>query len=256
MMKTFGMVATAAIATQANAFEWEDVKTYAAPMLGHLVNGVFDIDVYDQPVWEHIELTNRHHVRAKLRENKRRVKQLTPAQRKRTVDAHHSLMAQRERLGLPLVGAGPNVEQSYSELNSTSGFILNMLTGMAYNGDATNSSCYSASESLIIALDTSSDIFKKIYIAAYWAEAQVQIQDSVAILAGVYVDCSIDKIFTTLLHLASSEGIAEVTGRVTGALPFQIRKCQSVYNNPEDYSTKERGNAYGQCVSIVLNYTI
>lgn len=226
-------------------------------MLGHLVNGVLDIDVYDKPVWEHIEFTNRHHVKAKLADpNRRRVTQLTPEQRKRTVDAHHNTQATRARLGMPLVGAGPNVEQSYAELNSTSGFILNLLTGMAYNGDATNSNCYAAAESMIIATDTASDIFAKIYISAYWAEAQIQVQDSIAILSGVYIDCSLDKIFNTVSHLASSEGIAEVTGRVTGALPFQGRKCISVYQNPENYTTKERGNSYGQCVSIILNYTI
>jgi len=41
---------------------------------------------------------------------------------------------------------------------------------MAYNGDATNSKCYRASEDMIISLDTSNDILKKLYIPAYIAE--------------------------------------------------------------------------------------
>ena len=127
---------------------------------------------------------------------------------------------------------------------------------MAYNGDATNSKCYNAAEDMIISLDTSTDVFKKLWIPAYLAEAQIQIQDLTAILAATYIDCSIDKIFLTLASLASSEGVASASGRVTGALPFEIRKCQSAYQNPKWYSTSEKGIIYGNCLSIVLNYTI
>jgi len=165
-------------------------------------------------------------------------------------------MGQRERLGMPLVGAGPNVGQDYAELNSTSGFILNLLGGMSYNGDATNSKCYSAAESTIISVDTFSDILKKAYITAYWAEIQISTQDLISLTAGVFIDCSVDKLFNTVTNLASSEGLSTVGGRVTGALPFEIKKCTEVYKHPDAFSAKERGNAYGKCASIVLNYTI
>ena len=138
-------------------------------------------------------------------------------------------MAQRERLGLAMVGQGPNVEQSYAELNSKSGFMLNLLTGMAYNGDATNSRCYGAAESFIISLDTSTDIFKKLYKPAYWAEAQIQGQDLLAITSGLYIDCSLDKVFTTLKYIATSEGISTASGRLTGAFPFEIKDCKQAY---------------------------
>lgn len=165
-------------------------------------------------------------------------------------------MAQRERLGMAMVGQGPNVEQSYAELNSTSGFVLNLLTGMAYNGDATNSNCYSAAESFVISLDTSTDIFKKMYKPAYLAEAQIQAQDLLAITSALYIDCSLDKVYTTLKSIASSEGISTASARVTGALPFEIKDCIDVYKFPTFFSTKERGSKYGKCVSILLNYTI
>lgn len=100
---------------------------------------------------------------------------------------------------------------------------------MAYNGDATNSKCYLAAEDMIISLDTSTDVFKKLWIPAYLAEAQIQIQDLVAILAATYIDCSIDKVFLTLATLASSEGVASASGRVAGALPFEVRACQEAY---------------------------
>lgn len=155
-----------------------------------------------------------------------------------------------------MVGAGPNVQQNYAELNSTSGFILNVLTGMAYNGDATNSRCYRAAEDMIISLDTGNDVIKKLYIPAYWAEFQVQVQDLVAITAATYVDCSIDKVFLTVSQLASSEGVSTVSARVAGALPFEISRCQAAYKFPHLFTTAERGFRYGKCLSIILNYTI
>ena len=251
--KTMGFTAGALIASQGQALDWSDVTEMAQSVdWGQLSESTLGINVFEHD----FELTNHHHVRAKTSQQKRRVKPLTASQRKRANDAHHSLMAQRARLGLPMVGTGPNVQQNYAQLNSTSGFILNLLTGMAYNGDATNSKCYNAAEDMIISLDTSTDVFKKLWIPAYLAEAQIQIQDLTAILAATYIDCSIDKIFLTLASLASSEGIASASGRVTGALPFEIRKCQSAYQNPKKYSTSEKGIIYGNCLSIILNYTI
>ena len=104
------------------------------------------------------------------------------------------------------------------------GFFLNILTGMTYTNGA-SSKCYDAAESVIISLDTGSDVLKKIYIPAYLPELQVQIQDFIAISAAFYVDCSIDKFFNTVTHLASSEGLSELGGRLAGAFMFEIKKC-------------------------------
>jgi hypothetical protein len=132
---------------------------------------------------------------------------------------------------------------------------LNILAGMTYNGGS-DSKCYNAAESFIISLDTGSDIFKKLYIPAYWAEGQVQSQDLLAISSALYVDCNIDKFFNTVTHLASAEGVSELGGRVAGAWLFEISKCTDAYSNSELYTAQERGKAYGRCASIVFNYTI
>jgi len=96
---------------------------------------------------------------------------------------------------------------------------------MTYNGDATDSNCYSAAESMIVSIDSGSDILKKLWITAYWAEAQIQLQDFIAISSGLYIDCSGDKLFNTLSTIASSEGMSTAGGRVAGALPFEIGTC-------------------------------
>ena len=62
--------------------------------------------------------------------------------------------------------------------------------------------------------------------------------------------------FTTLTHLATSEGVSELTGRVAGAAFFEFSKCFDAYSNPDAYTQKERSNAYGKCTSVLLNFTI
>lgn len=57
-------------------------------------------------------------------------------------------------------------------------------------------------------------------------------------------------------HIASSEGLVELQGRVAGAYMFEIKKAQTVYMNKDQYSKKERGQAYGAALSTVLNYYI
>ena len=152
--------------------------------------------------------------------------------------------------------SGPRVGQDYAALNSTSGFILNLLTGMTYGDNGGDSKCYNAAESFIISTDTSSDIIKKLYITAYWAEAQVTLQDFIAISSGLFVDCQLTQLFNTVSQIASSEGVSQVMGRVTGAIPFEMSRCIEVYNAPDTFSTQVKGYRYGKCVSIILNYTI
>lgn len=184
----------------------------------------------------------------------RYVPELSREHRIKAIDAHHSLMARRERLGLAKVGmATPEVEQEYAALNSVSGFLLNVLQGMSYQQGG-NSKCYDASEDVIIALDTSTDLIKKFYIPAIWAEIMIQVQDITALAAAFYVDCSLNKFFNQVSHLFTEEGTTEVSGRVAGAYFFEISHAQKVWNNKQDYSLQEQGQAYGKAFSVVSNY--
>lgn len=105
--KTLGFAAYPMIALQGQALDWHDFTDLAKSVdWGQLSEQTLGINVFEHD----FELTNHHHVRAKTGQQKRRVQQLTPSQRKQATDAHHSLMAQRARLGLPMVGTGPNVQ--------------------------------------------------------------------------------------------------------------------------------------------------
>ena len=158
------------------------------------------------------KLTTAADAHAKMRANPHKTPQATVQTQHRFDQAHQSLMAQRARLGLSQVGmgaeaAGPQVRQNYAELNSAAGFTLNLLSGMSY-GEGSNSQCYDSMESFIISLDTGTDVLKKMYIPAFWAEAQIQSQDFLSILASTYIQCNFDKLFNTATALFTSEGLS------------------------------------------------
>ena len=231
-------VAFAICATQSSAFEFENpVATW----------------------WNNLPKT-----RADVRDKHaafadRKVEPLSEHQRRKYNDAHHSMMATRARLGMGKVGigAGPTVEQQFESLNSISGSILSFAEGMTYNGESSNSKCYNAIQSLVIAYDTSTDILKKIYIPAYLPEVQIQLQDTIAISSGFYVDCSIDKFFYTVIHLASQEGVTEISGRVAGAYFFEISAALDAWNDTEGKITRsEAAKRYGIAAATTLNYFI
>lgn len=242
-------IAAAICVTQAAAFDWENAKAIASEQL---------FEAYENSAFAQLPMT-----RADVRQQKlskfegREIAPLSKEHRRNYQQSHHNMMGQRKRLGLAKVGvaAGPTVEQQYDALATLSGWILGFATGLTYNQDG-EGICYSAIESFIISLDTSTDILKKIYIPAYLPEAQVAIQDFTAISAALYVDCALDKLFNMLIHLASQEGITEISGRLAGDYLFGIQQFLDVRAEPENYSTQERGRIYGKTVSTALNYYI
>ena len=252
--------ATVLFVAGTQALTWTEVVDFVKKIdVPALVESTFGVDITQHAAWD-FHVTTRADSNATIAKHQRRVKPLTKAQRHQVTEAHHSLMARRDRLGLPRLGAGatPVVGQQqldFSSLNSFSGFFLNVLAGMSYNGNR-NNKCYQAAEDTIVALDTQADILAKIYIPAYWAEAQVNLQDFIAVTSGVYVDCSIDKAFNTATHLITTEGLSELGGRLAGAYPFELSDCLEAYSTPEQFTTAERGTRYGKCISVFLNYTI
>lgn len=139
-MRTFAL--TIAIAANAALIDAFEMGTFLGN-IAKISNTLLSTDFNESPSYE-FKVTTRHDVKKKLAENKRRVKPLSTAHRHAVTNAHHSMMAQRARLGMPLVGAGdPVVGQNYSMLNSFSGSTLRILKGMVYNRNA-DSKCYSA----------------------------------------------------------------------------------------------------------------
>ena len=249
-MKTFGIaIALAANAAIIDAFEF-------SAFMGGLAkasNTLFETDFNENPEFK---VTTRHDVNRKLAQNPRRMKKLDKAQRHAITNARHSMMAQRERLGLPRLGTGdPVVGQNYDKLNSFGGGVLRVLKGMVYNKNS-DSKCFDAFQDFIISFDTGTDVLRKIYLPAYWSEGQVHLQDFIAISSGVYVDCNVDKAFNTITHLISTEGVSELGGRLAGAAAFELKDCIQAMKKNSGLSKDEKGYRYGRCISVILNYTI
>ena len=159
-------------------------------------------------------------------------KTLTARQRTAYHEAHHSMMQQRHRLGLskqPYTGSRYTQETDFASLQSDSGFVLSVLKGMSYGGGS-NTVCYDAAESFVIAYDTGLDVWKKAYYPWFWAECQVSVQDFTAISSAVYVDCDVNKFFNSVQHLFSTEGLTEATGRIGGAFFFEIQEFLLLWN--------------------------
>ena len=258
-MRSFA-VALALCSLQATAhYTFRDLFSAAThENIAALATTFLGTDLRDSPMWDYHVTTRKDTNRANAERKAKHggVRPLTHHERKRYENAHHNMMSQRRRLGLSSShGTAPMVGQDYAELNSASGFFLNMLSGMSYGGNG-DSKCYDAAESFIISTDTGTDVLKKLYIPAFWAEAQIQAQDFISITSALYVDCDVDKLFNTVTHLISTEGITELTGRISGAYFFEIRQCQDAFRDPDSFSRKEKGYRYGKCTSIVLNYTI
>lgn len=251
-MKTFGIaIALAANAAFVDAFEFSS-------FLGGLAkasNTLFETDFNESPSFE-FKVTTRYDTAKKVAERKHRMPNLTKGQRHSITNARHSLMAQRERLGLPKLGTGnPAVGQSYAKLNGFGGGVLRVLRGMTYNKNV-ESKCFNAVEDFMISFDTGTDVFRKIYIPAYWSEGQIMLQDIIAITSGVYVDCNLDKAMNTITHLISTEGVSELAGRLAGAGAFELKDCIQAMKKNSGLEREEKGYRYGRCLSVIFNYTI
>lgn len=154
-----------------------------------------------------------------------------------------------------MIGAGDS-ENSYENLDTLVGRILGTFQGLQYStSGGGNSACFTAIESFILALDNGFSVYTKLYLPFYWSDAQLVTQDSIALYAGAYTECDVNKFFNSMSHLASSEGISEMGARGSGAYMFQFKDYKKVMADPS--STRfQKGVAWGSLFSTIADYTI
>jgi hypothetical protein len=140
--------------------------------------------------------------------------------------ATHNVRATRERLGLPKVSQGGGDGASeYESLNGISGRLLGLAQGLQYStSGGANSACFTAIESLLISVDNASSMATKLWAPWYWSEAQLTMQDTIALNAGFYTECDVNKFFNSMSHLATAEGLSEMGARASGAFFFQYKQ--------------------------------
>jgi len=182
---------------------------------------------------------------------------MTPAHAEAYKQAHHNVRAQRERLGLAPIGARPDedMRKSYEDMTGLTALVLGMAQGLMYNAAAGQNSCFSAIESGLTASSNFFFVLSKMYMPWYVPEAQLVIQDNVALLGGFYTDCDINKFFDSMTTLISSEGLATLGSRAGGSYFFEFSSFKEMRADPMA-STFVKAEKFGKLFGAVTNYHI
>jgi len=131
---------------------------------------------------------------------------------------------------------------------------MEFVSGFVYTPGET-SECSETLFTYIGAWVNSLDTFKKIYLPYNWPNFQANMQDILASGSGVIFSCDANKLFTTLTHLISTEGITELGARVAGAAPFELFDLIDVLGD-ETVETGVKARKFGRLFASLLNYHI
>lgn len=189
--------------------------------------------------------------------NKYQAFKTTPEHQKMVADAHMSVRAQRVRLGMAPIAAGrqQEIRKSYEDMTGFSAAILGMAQGLMYNAASGPNKCFTAVEGTTIAGSNLFYVLTKSYMPWYLPEAQLVIQDNIALIGGFYTDCDVNKFFDSMTTLFSSEGISAATARGSAAYLTTYGNYKKVMNDPYS-STFVKGEAFGKIFGSVTNYHI
>lgn len=229
------------------------MKTFALALIAVVASADF-LPAPVQQVWDSIPVT-REQAKAKYgRHGRKFVTNEHHAQH--VLEAHHNVRAQRERLGLaPLNSRGDNIRKSYEDMTGFSAYILGIFMGLMYNPAAGPNKCFSAVESGLTASSNLFYILTRSYMPWYLPEAQLVLQDNIALAGGFYTDCDVNKFFDSMTSLISEEGISQMSARATAAYPFEYSKYKK--SKEDEFSTSfQRGESFGKLFGAVTNYHI
>lgn len=107
----------------------------------------------------------------------------------------------------------------------------------------------------MLAADNGFSLLTKVMFPWYWSEIQLTVQDSVALNAGFYTECDVNKFFLTMSALATSEGLSEMGARFGGSYMFQYKEYKKVKELP-GATGFQKGEAFGNLFAAVADYHI
>ena len=182
---------------------------------------------------------------------------MTPAHAEAYKQAHLNVRAQRERLGLAPIGARPDedMRKSYEDMTGFTALVLGVAQGLMYNSAAGQNSCFSAIESGLTASSNFFFVLSKMYMPWYVPEAQLVIQDNIALMGGFYTDCDVNKFFDSMTTLFSSEGLATLGSRAGGSYFFEYSSFNEMRSDPMA-STFVKAEKFGKLFGAITNYQI
>ena len=163
-------------------------------------------------------------------------------------------VAQIHSLGHKDSALAESLFMDYDYFDNAANTMYAFFTGFIYTpGESTV-----CSESILTCFSSwinSVDTVKKIYLPMNWPNFQVVVQDIIASGADISYTCDINKLFTTLSHLFTVEGVTELGARVAGAAPFELVQVVNTLGDNEATGA-EKAKQVGKLTSTILNYHI
>jgi len=224
-------VAACAVACAANAFEWAAFKE-SLPFTWY--DTKYEL--------RQAQIAKGVNYDLKLRENH--------ADRAHQARMQNAEMHQRLGLTNHLYGQDTNIAEEEDGIQAA---VLNVLIGMSFDGTA-NNSCFESMENLLVSIDSSGKILRKLYIPENLANLQIEFQNGIVLSSDMYVTCALSSFFYTLTGLFTSEGLTELQGRAISAYPFQFRDAERAWRNPEEFPLAERYQRYGKLIALLCDY--
>ena len=214
-----------------------------------------------QEAWDAFPVT-RDDARKKYNKSGYRAFKTSPQHQQAVAEAHVSVRAQRERLGLAPIGyaggvaaGAESIRKSYEDMTGFTAMILGVAMGLQYNSAGGPNKCFNAIEGALTASSNFFWVLARIYMPWYVPEAQLVIQDNVALLGGFYTDCDVNKFFDSMTTLFSEEGASALGARGGTAYMFEYKRYQEKKADPRA-STFVKGEAFGKLFGAVTNYHI
>ncbi len=128
--------------------------------------------------------------------------------------------------------------------------ILGTFAGLQYNSAAGPNKCFGAVESGLTASSNLFYILTKVYMPWYVPEAQLIVQDTIALTGGFYTDCEANKFFDSMTALFSEEGASALGARFVTAQQFELKKYNKIKADPKTTSF-QRGEAFGKAFGAI-----
>ena len=170
------------------------------------------------------------------------------------------MRAQRERLGLAPIGtanalAAGDAFEAYENMGGFTGSVLGFFKGLQYNSQGGPNKCFSAVESSLTASSNLFFILARMYMPWYVPEAQLVVQDSIALIGGFYTDCDVNKFFDSMTVLISEEGMSQMGARAGTASQFEWKQYKNL-KKEKQITNFQKQAAFGKAFGAVTQYHI
>lgn len=93
------------------------------------------------------------------------------------------------------------------------------------------------------------------YMPWYVPEAQLVLQDSIALFGGFYQDCDMNKFFDSMTAVISQEGMSALGTRYAVASKFELKKYKEIKEVPSS-SNFMKAAAFGKAFGAITQYSL